>query len=88
MTDGLGSRLDQRQAFMERLCEALGSLLGPRVSVDAHGGRGVSVQLDQGAGGSMMAHVAPWLPSLTMRRDLIRTADNVAHVVHSAVSEE
>lgn len=88
MTDALGSRLARRQAFMERLCEALGSLLQPRISVDARGGKGVLVQLDQGSGGSMMAHVAPWLPSLTMRRDLIRTAGNVAHVVHSAVSEK
>jgi hypothetical protein len=88
MTEALGSRLAQRQAFMERLCEALGSLLGPRISVEAHGGKGVLVQLDQGTGGSTMARAAPWLPSLTLRKDLIRTADNVAHVVHSAVFEE
>ena len=73
---------------MERLCEALEPLLGPRISLSAHGGKGVVVQLDGGSGGFMAARAAPWLPGLTERRDLIRTADNVAHVVHSAVSEQ
>ncbi len=84
MTGALRSRPARRQAFMERLCEALGPLLGPRISVEAHGGRCVVVQLhlDQGSGGSGMAYVAPWFPSLTVRRDLIRTAGSVAYAVH------
>lgn len=72
---------------MERLCEALEPLLGPRMSVSAHGGKGVVVQFDGDGGGFVVARAAPWFPGLTERRDLIRTAGNVAHLVHGAVPE-
>ena len=54
----------------------------------AHGGGGVAIALDGGNGGILASRVAPWLPSLSERRDLIRTADNVAHLVHGAVTEQ
>jgi len=61
--------------------------LGP-VSLTAHGGTGVVVKLDGGTGGTLAGHVAPWVPSLTERRDRIRTADNITHLVHGASSEQ
>ena len=73
---------------MERLCEALDPLLGPHISVEAHGSAWISVQLDQGSGGSMLFRAAPWFPSLTVRRHLLQTARNVAERVHGSVSDE
>lgn len=73
---------------MERLIEALGPLLGARISVAAHGGLSVAVELDGGSGGSLVGRAAPWLPSLSERKDLTRTADNIAHLVHDALTEQ
>ena len=72
---------------MERLSDALSPLLGPRISLATHGGVGVAVELDGGIGGSVMSRAAPWLPSLSERKDLVRTASNIAHLVYVAVSE-
>ncbi len=88
MADPHTSTAARRQALLERVCAALQPLLGPRLSVEAVGGKGVVVQLDQGSGGTLAARAAPWLPGLTVRRDLVRTAGNVARVLHGAVPEK
>ncbi len=56
---------------MERLCEALDPLFGPRISVEAHGSAWVVVQLDQGYRGSTGFRAAPWFPGLTQIPDLL-----------------
>lgn len=76
---------------MARLCEALGRVVGPRVTLEAHGGRGIVVLVDvdgEGRGGAYMTRAAPWLPGPTSRTDLIRTARGVAEAVHDALSDE
>ncbi len=77
---------------MERLCEALGPVVGPRITLETHGGRGIVVLVDvddEGrGGGAYMTRAATWVPAPTTRTDLIRTARGVAEAVHSALSEE
>ncbi len=81
-------RYARRQELMARLCEALGRVVGPRITLEAHNGRGIAVLLDEGRGGSYLTRAAPWLPGPTSRRDLIRTARGVAEAVHGALSDE
>lgn len=81
-------RYARRQELMARLCEALGRVVGPRITLEAHGGRGIAVLLDEGRGGTYMTRAAPWLPGPTSRRDLIRTARGFAEAVHSALADE
>jgi hypothetical protein len=88
VSDAFEGTRARRQAFMARLCEALGPVVGPRITLEAHGGRGIAVLLDGGRGGTFATRAAPWFPSPTPRRDLIRTARGVAEAVHHALSEE
>ncbi len=81
MADALHSRLARRQMFMERLFIALAPVIGPRVSLEAHGGKGVSVLVDGGRSGTMFTRAAPWLPRLTAATDLTETARGVADAV-------
>ena len=77
---------------MAGLCEALRPIVGPRVTLEAHGGRGivvlVDVDVEERTGGAYMTRAAPWLPGPTSRTDLIRTARGVAEAVHQALSDE
>ena len=61
--------------------------MGPRVSLETLGGRGVAISLDGGAGGTAAARAAPWLPAVSPARDLRRTAQGVADAVHMAATE-
>ena len=67
---------------MSALCDALGPIVGPRLSLEALGGRGVAMSLDGGAGGTAVTRAAPWLPAVSLARDLRRTAQGVAAAVH------
>ena len=62
--------------------------MGPRISVEAWGDTWLTVELDHGSSGSAGFRVAPWLPSLTVRRHLVQTARNAAEGVHGLVSED
>jgi hypothetical protein len=85
-------RYARRQELMARLCRALGPVVGPRVTLEAYGGRGIAVLVevyDEGrGGGACVTHAAPWIPSPTTRTDSIRTARGVAEAVHSCLWEE
>ncbi len=70
-----------------RLCEALGPVVGPRIALEAHGGRGILV-VDLSRGATYMTRAAPWVPGPTSRTDLIRTARGVVDAVHDALSSE
>lgn len=43
VADALHGRLARRQAFMEKLFDALAPVVGPRVSFEAAGGKGVTL---------------------------------------------
>lgn len=66
------------------LSEQVSELLGPRLSLEAAGGRSIVITLDDGAGGSVLTVVAP-LPRLTGKADLLATARNMAQAVHTDV---
>jgi hypothetical protein len=87
VVDALQGRFTRRQVLIERLSEALVPLVGPRLSLEANGGKGVTVLLDGGKGGAAFTRAAPWLPGLTVSRDLTGTARGVAFAVHAAVTE-
>ncbi len=82
------ARATQRRVLLERFCNALQPLLGPRISVEAWGGTWLVVALDHGSGGSTAFRVAPCLPSLTVRRHLLQTARNAAEGVVGLVAED
>jgi hypothetical protein len=80
-------RYARRQVLMVRLCEVLGPVLGPHIDLEAHGGRGIVV-VDLSRGASYVTRAAPWLPGLTSRADLTRTARGVVDAIHNALSGE
>lgn len=73
---------------MAQLCASLGTLAGPRLSLEPYGGKGIAVLLDGGRGGAILTRAAPWLPGMTVRRDLTATTRGVADALHSAVRNE
>ena len=72
---------------MERLFKALPPVMGSRLSLEAHGGKGIMVLVDGGKNGSMITRAAPWLPGFTVARDLTQTARGVANAVTCAATE-
>lgn len=78
-------RRQLRQAFMSDLCEQASDLLGPRLDVEATGGRSIMTTLDGGRGGTQFVFVSP-LPRLTSSGDILATARNVAQAIHTGVT--
>ena len=80
------ARSARRQAFLERFADAVAPLVAPRLSVEAHGGKGLAVLLDGGGGGTTFARAAPWLPRWRVAADLVQTARGAAEAVHAAAT--
>lgn len=72
---------------MERLFAALAPVVGPRLSFEAYGGKGVLVLVDEGRNGAFFSRAAPWIPGWTIDKDLTETARGVAVATFWAATE-